>query len=724
MKNFHIKLWAILLISLSIYISACKPNFEDSTWRTDVLTPLVNSRLTLEDLLTDSVIQTNPDSSLKIVFTNNIYTFNLDSMVQMPDTTLEQSASLDNITLPDREIVYPVTLGALASSPGAGFTGTAIIAFNGDSLVIPAITNPISSDDMDLDANELFQSVTLQSGFMDIKLRNDLPIDITDLVFLLKNQIDGSVVVQDTFPLIPSKDSVMNSYPLDGQTIYGNLFAKIIQLYSPGSEPDKVLIDTSEALVTTINVHDLVPTQATAIFPEQNIIDKTRTISFSNLQDIKLSKVIAESARVHLEIISTIQDSLFFTFTIPSAIRDGQPFTVTRTVPPAPPGDTSYMVRDLEFSGYELDLRGVGPFEQAAGMDLNENGIIDADTVNTFIQHAVGRIDSTGEVVSLSLSDSIYFNAGILDLVATWGEGYIGHDTTSLGPNTVGFDMFQNIAEGTIDFETVNVSFDVNNGIGANAEVQFTELKSLNSRTGNTIDLINSDINNNITIDAAVDNNFGDPLVIYNNYSLDLNSSNSNIEEFIENLPDRIQYSLKLVKNPNISTAPSIDEIIANPPNFIYRDAGLEANMNIEIPMSFYSNNLTLTDTLPFNLNMDTDQDAINSASFNLIVDNGFPFDAVLHIEALDENGNIIKVLMNNQSATSAILNSDFKVSETTRSVLQFNLTSSELIELNHATQLVIRSSFSTAEAPNYVKVYSYYGIDFKLTAEFNYNVN
>ena len=714
------------LLTLVIVLSACKPNFDEANWAVDATTPIANSSMSLGDLLSDSIIQTNPDSSLTMVFSNNIYTFNLDSMVQFRDTVLTYVASVENLELGNQSIVYPISLGQIASSPDAGLAGTLIIANNGGTMPIPAIgdPDPISSGDIDIDANEYFESISLDSGYMDVKLVNGLPIDITDLIFQLKNQTNQEILVQDTFPLIAAGDSIMETYPLHGKTIYGDLQAKIIEMSSPGSGATLVPIDTSDALVAQLSIRDLKPNEATAIFPEQNIIEKVDNMVLRGLDEIQLSHMKIREGLLRLEAVSTIDDSLFFYFAIPSASVDGVPFEANHVVPPAPPGDTAYYYYDFPFNGYDLDLRGVGPFEQAAGMDLDGNGIIDADTINTFVQFLTGRIDSTGEIVHISLSDSLYINMEVVELVGEYGIGYLGKDTIQFGPATAEFDMFNSITDGTIDFSDVTVNFNVSNGIGADANIQFDEMSSINTNTNTIIPLVNADFNNEINIISATDNFGAGPDFFPSEYNLTLDGSNSNIEEFLENLPDKISYSLTLDRNASVLSEPTIPEIISNPPNFIYYEGGLEANMEVEIPMTFASNNLTLVDTTELNLSAYSDQTAINSGSFTLLVDNGFPFDATVTLELLDEFGNVTNTLVSSQTAQSAELNGQGIVSESTESIIIFNISNDELADVFNATQVLIRTSFTTTDNPNHIKIYSYYGINLVLTADFNYNFN
>ena len=63
----------IFLLAIIALLSSCQKDFEKPNWDVDLLLPLVKSTLTLVDLIPDSLIQTNPDTSLKLVYNTNVF---------------------------------------------------------------------------------------------------------------------------------------------------------------------------------------------------------------------------------------------------------------------------------------------------------------------------------------------------------------------------------------------------------------------------------------------------------------------------------------------------------------------------------------------------------------------------------------------------------------------------------------------------------------------------
>lgn len=80
----------ILFIVIVASVFSCRKDFERPNWDVDLLAPLIKTTLTLEDLLPDSIIQTNPDTSIKLVYQTNIFNVDMDSLFMIPDTTITE----------------------------------------------------------------------------------------------------------------------------------------------------------------------------------------------------------------------------------------------------------------------------------------------------------------------------------------------------------------------------------------------------------------------------------------------------------------------------------------------------------------------------------------------------------------------------------------------------------------------------------------------------------
>jgi hypothetical protein len=97
----------LLLIPILILFS-CKKRENMIHWNIDGIAPVVYGELSIYDILPDSVVVSNMDSSVSMSIALNLFRLDLDSLVAIPDTSL-----LDTFALP---FPFPVT-----SSPGQVF---------------------------------------------------------------------------------------------------------------------------------------------------------------------------------------------------------------------------------------------------------------------------------------------------------------------------------------------------------------------------------------------------------------------------------------------------------------------------------------------------------------------------------------------------------------------------------------------------------------------------
>lgn len=681
--------WAAVLLVVML-LGACRRDDDLASWDMELYTPLARASMGIGELLVDSLIQSEPDSSLKLVYQSHLYNLSLDTLVELGDTSVIRSYTLDSISLYDQSIQYPVSLGQICQ--GAGLVGAVIISQNGNSIAIPAIPS-LSSTPYPIDADTLFQTMTLQTGFLDISIYNGLPIDITNVQLEIRNNSNSSLVATATFPLIAVGATETQTVSLAGITIEGSLTGQIISMGSPGSNGVPVLVDTSDALMSTLTVYDLHPSTATAIFPAQNIVDKEKTVPFK-FKSVELVEAHVKSGQVVVDLYSTLQDSVRFTYRLPSATYGGTPFEINTTLPPAPPNGVSSFTRSYDFSGYDLDL--TGP---------------DHDTVNTIYNRFIARVDSTGQMKTLSVDDSIYSSMRFENITPDYARGYIGQDTFTAGPSEEMIDIFNRIIDGTIQLDQVKMDVEIRNSIGAEGLIEIHQLTSINSKTGNTVTLNGPAVANPVFIPRATDFN-GNPPVTSTSTQLQVNSSNSNANAFIENLPDKIGYQLSLYTNPNGNTA--------NYNDFIYSDKLMEVDLNLEMPLSLIANNLTLCDTADLDL-ANNDLSKITGGVMTLIADNGFPFNTRLQMYTINSSGMVTDSLLGSNLVVAAPVDASGRVTEKKRSRLTIPVDPQRIDILQDAVKLRIVSRFDTSPAGTLLKIYSDYKIDFLITGDFTY---
>lgn len=685
-KNVGLILGGFLLLLISC-------TRDNPSWDVGLLTPLVKSKINLKDLVNDTLIKSDQEGVIHLIYNKNLNSISVDSFFSISDTTVAKSFAIDSLRLYNLTVEYPFTLGNIALQAGA--IGQLIIALNGNVLPIPAI-GPLSVPKIEYNADTLFTSMTLDDGKIDVKFSNNLPVDITDVKFELRNVSDNALVVDGNFPLIKSKSVESQTYSLAGQTIGSKLAIEVKNFSSPGSNNVPVLIDTSNSIIAGLRVYDLRPNKATALWPAQNIIEQYLDFNLRRL-NVQLTYANIKSGKIFLKLESTIDDTLHFYYDLPGATKNGIGFAINKDLPPGTPGNPSRIYEEYDFKGYNLDLSGSKK-----------------DTFNATPNSIIVRIDSTGIQKTFSKADNIVVELGFKDLKPTYAKGYMGQDTFRFGPSEVDLDYFKNVT-GVVNFDNASMNVVVENSIGTDAVGELQFLKSINSTTGKSVDLNSNILNQIIKIERATDNNGSLP-INSTTTRLDLNKDNSNINVLIGNLPDKIQYALQMRSNPNGDLYGRKD--------FIYDGNLLDINLQLDLPMNLSAQGLTLMQIDDFQAGA-IDLQKIIDGTLHVLVDNEYPLDVALKLEFILSDGIITTTQYAiNTKIEGADPGPNGKVLLKKNSKTDIPISSSEIEKLKLANKLKVTAILDTKNQPNNVKIFDSYNLDLAITSSFNYKID
>jgi hypothetical protein len=159
-------------------------------------------------------------------------------------------------------------------------------------------------------------------------------------------------------------------------------------------------------------------------------------------------------------------------------------------------------------------------------------------------------------------------------------------------------------------------------------------------------------------------------------------------------------------------------------PDFAQKSALMKAFLDIEMPLSIISNDLVLVDTAAFNTAVIKKKN-VNSGTFRVFVNNGFPLSAGLKMYFLDIYGNVTDSVKSLPDAIMAApLNSSNRVSEKVSSVVTFEANEQMMDNLYRSSFVIFKLQFTTLPSSTFVKIYSDYSIDFKMVGDMDYSVH
>ena len=690
MKNPTFSLILLLLLG------ACSPDLSDKSWEVDVLTPIAHTSLEISDITGDSLIDVSSDSLLLLVRSQKVYEFTLDDLVDPFSTTFENTAKLQTLDLGTRKIDYAISLGQLAAQQGPPF-GNIIVANHGNNLPFPAISigSPINYS---INANQFFQSITLLDGWLVFELRNELPIDLINFEYDLINQQSQTLVTSGIIPLIPANGVAKDSTQLNNMTVLeGTLTAELKNLESPGSGGVAVPIDTSDQLKIQVTVKDLNPFEATAIFPAQDLIDYTEEVLFET--DFELSRIVVDTGVLYMQAISTVEEPVILEYEIPSATKANQNLLLAGTLPSSPPNGTSLYNDSKNIRDYSVNLNGIN---------------FDPNVKNTFFAQLRARIDSSGNMVFISLEDSIYLTTGIQGLMPSKIEGWLGRDTISTDDEQLPLFLFEDIDGGSFDLAAARISMELINHFGADMQFVLTDVRTENQASGQMVSMNWTGLGQALNLPSALDDapNF-QPVAHSESWQLD--ESNSNLNELFNIQPDRLIYDLDLFINPSG---------IADPSGFAYRHHPIEAWMHVEIPLLLSLDGLLLIDTSDFRYSDIDPNDRLIGGTLRLFADNFMPIEAEVDLIAIDSTGTPLDTLLGTEKIRAALLNADDRVESSLRTVIEYPLDDRAIEQLKKADRMVFKGRYSTQDRPKRIPLYEHYRTELKLSGAFQFRIN
>ena len=662
---------SLLIILIALFFS-CQHDLERPNWDVDLIIPIAHTKMNINNMISDSSVSINEDASgfISLVFQEEFLNVNFDTLIKIDAIADEQTHTLDSASFEDVVIADTATIGETINEiPGLSF-----LLPNGSTTIIPDIANIAQNDTINVDASEYFETMTLYKGTLIVEVKNNFPTDIANLSLTLVNASNQTNIANFSFPLISTGSSVIDSVFIGGQTIDENIFA-ILNNMDIMSSNGPVLIEYSDAIITTINISNIGITEATAIFPEQQLTEKLKEHSF-DLGEAQITEIGIKEGTVKINVLSTLPNGKMV-YNIPSLTKNGIPFTSgDMIVPEAMSNELTTF--SFDFQGYVLDLTG-------------QDGRLNGDTVNTIYTEAYTFIDYTGTLEEINQSDSFYSFIEF-DLTTDYAKGYIGKDTIDFGPEIIDTDIFNIIESGDIDLEEASMNIHINNYIGADAIMKINNLTALNDET---------------EVSAMIDGNMYDiqrASLTSNNSIIPTNTQiNIDAEEIIEILPNKINTSATFYVNPNGSSEQQ---------NFIYPSQSINGSLNLEIPLNLIANNLAFVDTT--NMTLPNEEEYEIDKIF-LTINNGFPFDAEIKFILLDANNLIVDTLLNNTFILSASTDENNVVTENSTTTIEMDYNNFESVR-----KIVTYSKFSTVSNNEHIKLYSSYNLDVTLSAKIN----
>jgi hypothetical protein len=482
--------------------------------------------------------------------------------------------------------------------------------------------------------------------------------------------------------------------------------------------PDSLIISEKDSpiVIRYESMLSLIPSDSVLKIPDTSFIEQfIFPLSFSlpagfqvfdvndvvrfNYDAVQLTYAEILRGFLDFEIRSTLSDSVIYSYTIPAAKLMGTPLSLANQwIVPGSVGSPSTRNGSIALDGYSLDLRGQSTnssnqLQLELDAQLNPNG---------------------NSVPVLANQEILKFTSTFRDVVPRYAKGYFGSEQYDPGQSTTGLGVMKNIW-GNLNLADIKLNLDLENSVGADFSFLIQYLRARKQSTGATLDLTHSLIGQSQRIGRAQPYPEGSLPYTTTRKSFELNTSNSNLKQLIEMLPDQLEYRITAELNPlgNVSSGN----------DFIYNTSDARVKLALECPLRFSANALNFRDTIDFDGVEKATESPVQNADLKIRVENGFPYEWQTMYWLLDANKVVMDSIFTGQTIAPAPVNGQLKVTQPRISELKATLSPVLLEKLERCQYLVIGARLNTVPGQTLLPAYTHYKLKFTLNGRGVYRV-
>lgn len=686
------KIQFIIVFIIIFAINSCKKDttdfdkFNGYNPSPELGIPLLNSKLTMQNILSDSSLMMSVDGAGLIHFAyrkDSIFNYKINDFFKFESTkTTAINNTLGVVSIGNISNFKKTTLQELSLN----FNPTTKLLFDGlqgNNAVFPAITENINTMNA-FDAFSEFSSVKFSQGYLVITIYNYLPINLNTITLNLYN-LSPSEQLLGTFNYlnIAPGTSKADSISLAGVTLSNALGYKMPVFNTNSSAPTAVLINYADSILFKAEAKNLKAILGVAIVPNQNVLNQNKEIDFTPTDSTqRIRKLTFATGKVKVEAQSTLNETLELTINFTGAIKNGLPYPTQVITVPYTGSNSFYVDSSINLAGVSLDLtqNGTKPYN------------------NVPITYSV-RVLSSGLPVSFSPTDYINLNVNTSNTSVEYVEGYFGQiDIPNAGNEFIDLSFLDVIKSG-LNFDEPELKITVNNQIGVPFQFQYNFIGK--NKNGDSVDAKLQPFDFNYP-SVAEQGQIKNTVQVYSN-----KNNNGKINELLSLPPNKIQILGKLVTN-------AINDPTKN--QFIKQGDAINVNIEMDIPLAFRATSLSLVDSSEFDIKQFKD---MKEVTLSLNIENYFPFEAGVKIVFVNDITNTpIDSVEYSKIITSAITNADGKTIQSASSKTKIKLSEELLNKLKNKNVNSIKT-YATLKTENNgtkpIKIYSDYEMKISL---------
>lgn len=398
---------------------------------------------------------------------------------------------------------------------------------------------------------------------------------------------------------------------------------------------------------TTTDLFEDIPT-----FPFA-LVDSFVSVPANLFPNVLIDQLNLNGGGIRFEIVSTSQEEIDFTLTIPHLKKNGQSFQVSQTIPAiSSTAPVQVSISEVSLAGYELKFP--------------ENNL----------EMRYEAYNPNNERVLLD----VVAGEGI-DWTYDYMEGYWAKDVFELEQDTLEIDVFETAFDGEFSITNPTLTIELENSFGFPVMAVVNSMQMINS-AGEVLNLEST------LFDEGLFLNYPslDEVNVSKRTTLTFNSSNSNIAALLNSQPKEVIYDLGVMINPN-------DDNDMN--GFITDQGKIKASIKTEIPAE---GTFRFSQEEVIDIDFD-DVDEIVEGSFKLITDNGLPISSDVQFYFIDANQNKIDSLFIDDIHVleAAAVNGNGDVMNASQSQVDQTINADRMTKIKNAKQMIVKISSATS---------------------------
>lgn len=685
---FHIRLGLIFFI---LVFTQCKKEMPEPQFTIDagLAIPLGYASLTLENILPDSSenILVNNDGGIEFYFReDSLLSYNVDDLFEFPSQPSESETF--KLGIIELDNFGPITANASLNDLLLAVdttTASLLVALDGTNAQMPGLQSQ-SATEFSFSDFDQFQYVTFSEGGLALSVHNTLPVSFVSAIIDLYTIAPDSTqyfVGSFSYSDVGAGQSQLDSIDMAGQTIYNSFSASIVS-YETAASTGAVFIDLNQGLNLSLESYQLKVVAGKAKIPAQQLsgLSDTSNISFEAAE--RLAFLRFTQAKLHYEMISSLDIPIDFSLELPTATNNGNPVI-------------------FNFSSY---LQGDGNLDLSQVLfDLTQNP--DANQPYNYLPVSFNlNLQTMNNWVEFDSASSISFTYGIQDIQFDFVQGWLGVKQIDLPSDTIdlGFEELDKLG-GTIylDNPTINILVDNNILLPVSFDLNMQSTNNQGNIVGLGID----------PLYLPVPQNPGDevhePMMISN--------SNSNLSDFLSNIPQTLSIGGNIVTNPDSATN-GIDYT-----NYVSSSGAVNLGVEMQLPFKLSLDHLTFSDTMDVSVSAEDVKDALGG-KLSIVSINGIPLEVDVDLYFIDTISNQVIESIPVNLMDPALVDANGNVSQSTEKTTSIVLTEDQIKNLPNAQKLAFTATANTTNSQNQtVQFYSDYSIDIKVGVLINYSV-